>query len=202
MPPGFTFICFTSSLRYACPAMKPQKIKKIKLLTKDRLEFLALRYVTRYSATRGMLARVLQRHIDKATYNDKEFATRDALQWKETILNKFEEKNWINDADLAKRFIEHGKQAGLSRQKMQQKLTHKGVGKELIKETFYEVVEDQTLDEMDLASARIYAKKKSLGLYRKSKDADPKKELAKMCRAGFSFDIAMKALKVKMEEED
>ena len=179
-----------------------QRVKKVIPLTKERLEFLALRYVTRYSATRGMLGRTLQRHIDKAAYADKEFAKHDATKWKDAMLNRYEEKNWINDGDLAKRFIEHGKQAGLSRQKMQQKLMHKGVGKDLIKEKMVEVVEDQSFDEMDLASARIFARKTSLGIYNKKKDADPKKELAKMCRAGFSFETARKALNVTMDDDD
>ncbi len=184
------------------PKKIKRRIKKVIPLTKERLEFLALRYVTRYSATRGMLGRTLQRHIDKAAYADKEFASVDAMRWKDAILNRYEEKNWINDGDLAKRFIEHGKQAGLSRQKMQQKLMHKGVGKELIKEKMVEVVEDQSFDEMDLASARIFARKKGLGIYNKHKNADTKKELAKMCRAGFSFETARKALNVTLDEND
>ncbi len=184
------------------PEKIKRKIKKPKPLTKERLEFLALRYVARYSATRGMLGRVLQRHIDKASYADKEFASSEAVRWKNAILNRYEEKNWINDADLAKRFIEHGKQAGLSQQKMQQTLLHKGVGKNLIKEKMVEAGEGQSIDEMDLDAARIYAKKKSLGVYRKTKDADPKKDFAKMCRAGFSFETARKALNIDFSEDD
>ncbi|MDX1923202.1 MAG: RecX family transcriptional regulator [Alphaproteobacteria bacterium] len=163
---------------------------------------MALRYVTRYSATRGMLGRTLQRHIDKAAYADKEFASGDAIRWKNAILNRYEEKNWINDGDVAKRFIEHAKQSGLSRQKIQQKLLHKGVGKNLIKEKIIESSEDHSLDEMDLEAARIFAKKKGLGIHRKTKNADPKKELARMCRAGFSFETARKALNIDLSEND
>ncbi len=165
------------------------------------MEFLALRYITRYASTRGMLGRVLQRHIDKAAYADKDFDKNEAVPWKESILNRYEEKNWINDGDLAKRYIEHAQHAGLSSQRMQQKLLHKGVDKNLIKQKMLEAVDEQGFDEMDLKSAQIFAKKKGLGIYRKKKDADPKKELAKMCRAGFSFEISRKALKQKSDED-
>ncbi len=181
---------------------KKIRLRKPKPLNKERLEFLALRYITRYASTRGMLARVLQRHIDKAAYADANLVKSEAERWKENILNRYEEKNWINDGDLAKRFIEHAQHAGLSSQKMQQKLLHKGVSKHLIKEKILETLEDQSVDEMDLKSAQVFAKKKKLGIYRTSKDADPKKELAKMCRAGFSFETARKALNVTIEEDD
>lgn len=180
---------------------KKIKVRKPKPLTKERLEFLALRYVTRYSATRGMLGRTLQRHIDKTTYADKDYDKNTAMQWKDAILNRYEEKNWINDGDLTKRYIEHAQHSGVSKQKMQQKLLGKGVDKNLIKEKMMEAVDEGSFDEMDLKSAQIFAKKKSLGIYRKHKDADPKKELTKMCRAGFSFETARKALNVEIEED-
>ena len=180
---------------------KKIKVRKPKPLNKERLEFLALRYITRYAATRGMLGRTLQRHIDKAAYADKELDKNMAVQWKEAILNRYEEKNWINDGDLTKRYIEHAQHSGLSKQKMQQKLMSKGVDKNLIQEKMIEAVDESSFDEMDLKSAQIFAKKKSLGIYRKNKDADPKKELAKMCRAGFSFETARKALNAEIDED-
>ncbi len=189
--------------------MRPKKNRERKtksrsprILTRERLEFLALRYVTRYASTRGMLNRVLQRHIDKAAYAFTDFSSQEAMQWKGDILNRYEEKNWINDGDVAKCFIEQAQHAGLSKQRMQQKLLHKGVEKNVIQQTMLEAREANCFDDMDLKSARIFAKKKGLGMYRKDIQANPEKELARMCRAGFSYETSRKALQVTVDEED
>jgi regulatory protein len=181
--------------------MPPFQRKKIKPLNRERLEFLALRYITRYAATQAMLARVLNRHIEKAAFQNPDFVKDDARHWRDAILKRYVEKNWINDGDIAKRFVEYGPSAGLSRQKMQQKLMHKGIGKELIHQTFIDNANDKGFDEMDFDAARIFAKKKSLGMFRKNPNADPKKELAKLCRAGFSLDVALKTLKMTLDED-
>lgn len=178
------------------------KQKKLKKLTRDRLEFLALRYVGRYAATRAMLDRVLERHIKKAALHHSDFSINEAMAWKKEILTRAERKKWVDDEALAKRFVEGGKTAGLSRRKIQQKLLQKGVAKELIAETYQAASEESSFDDMDMDAAKIYARKKGLGPYRKNKNADPQKELAKLCRAGFSLEVALKTLKLSLEDGD
>lgn len=176
--------------------------KKLKKLTRERLEATALRYVGRYAATRAMLARVLDRHIQKSAQHDTDFSVREAQQWKNDILARAVQKNWVDDAGLAQRFVENGKVAGLSRNRMQQKLIQKGVSRELVRESLDTAAQASGPDGMDLESAQIFARKKGLGPYRRGKDGDAQKELAKMCRAGYSLDTARKALKLPAGDED
>lgn len=183
------------------PRQKKIKSHRIIPLTKDRMEFLALRYIARYAATRHMLSRVLQRHIEQAAYRDKNFVRADALAWKEAILQRYEEKNWINDGELAQRFIESAQQGGLSKQKIEQSLLLKGVDKHLIQQKLNDAVDGQNFDEMDLRSAKLFMQRKKLGIHNRKQNADPKKDLAKLRRAGFSFETARKALNMTVEDD-
>lgn len=161
------------------------------------MERIALRYVTRYAATRAMLEKCLRRHMDKARRADEAaYPQGKAETWLTAILDKHVQKGWVNDKSLSASLLRMGRGAGHSRQKITQKMKQKGVSPALIKEVFDTESEENTADELDLNAAIIFAKKKRLGPYR-LKGNEPQKDMARLCRAGFSPGIARKALQSK-----
>lgn len=161
-------------------------------LTRARLEALALRYISRYAATRGMLLRVLARHIQKAVIADASFEKDAARGWAETIADTYEQRGWIDDEARARSLLESAKIKGVSRQRLHMHMQKKGLGAALISETL-----GTLQDEDDEKAARLFAQKKKLGPYRQKRAEDEnafRKDLARLCRAGFSPAAARKAL--------
>lgn len=181
------------------PSSRYPKEKKIPALTHDDLERIALRYVTRYAATRAMLEKCLRRHMDKARRADEAaYPEGKAETWLTAILDKHVAKGWVNDTSFSASLLRIGRGAGHSRQKIILKMKQKGVPAALIKDVFDSESEDNTPDEMDLSAAIVFAKKKKLGPYR-LKGHEPQKDMARLCRAGFSPGIARKALQSKQD---
>lgn len=154
---------------------------------------LALRYISRYAATGGMLRRVLKKHIAKARRDDSSYAAADAEQWIEEMIVQYQARGWINDDVLARRVIEDGNKAGYSRRALTQKLLMKGIDRTTITEHMHDLIGDED----DENAALIFAQRKRLGPYRTIKTDDRillNKDLAKLCRAGFSLDVARKII--------
>ena len=79
-------------------------------------------------------------------------------------------------------------QQGKSERYMTMKLATAGIDNDTVHHLLQEFESDE------LSRAIRYAQKKKLGFYNPKSDSDTQKDLAKMARAGFSYDIACKAL--------
>jgi regulatory protein len=173
-------------------------------LTPERLHELAMRYVARYAASQGMLRKVLMRHLQKAQFLDPSLDKEPVVTNIDAVVTRFAAKGWVDDTGLATRMVEGGRIAGLSRQKIVQKLQLKGITSAMIKTVMAQG--EESADEIEWKSALVFAKKKSLGAYRKGKgkvDEDVKrKEMGKICRAGFSPSIARKITGASIDELD
>jgi regulatory protein len=177
-------------------SMPPPRKKNISTkLEPPKLESIALRYVSRYAASRGMLETVLRRHVQKFLYANPEAEKAPFENEIKRILDTHAAKGWINDAQLAASLIANARLAGLSRQKIMQKLQAKGIAREAIRTLAQDALSDP---EQEIEAARLFARRKKLGPYapKKSggKDRDPKKEMARFLRAGFSLTLARKVL--------
>lgn len=170
-----------------------------KELTPARLDEIALRYVSRYAASTGMLERVLKRHVQKAAFQNPDFDATPFLEKIAQISTRYVEKGWVDDQGMARRMVEHGKLSGMSSQKITQKLHLRGISTVLIRETMAN--EGKENDDMD--AARIFAKRKHLGRHRKNKADETtfNKEMGKLCRAGFAPAIARKILEETGDDE-
>ena len=86
--------------------------------------------------------------------------------------------------------IAHGK----SERHMVSKLATAGISADIV----HQLLQDTDSDESE--RAKRFAQKKKLGIYRTDKsDILDKKDLAKMARAGFSYETASQALQNKEE---
>jgi regulatory protein len=109
-------------------------------------------------------------------------------------VERYQGSGVLNDARFAKNLASQLTTRGKSSRMIAQKLTLRGVSRELTGELM--ATRREAEPEAELEAARAFARKRRLGAYR---DAETRalyrqKDLASLARQGFSFDIAKLAL--------
>jgi len=147
----------------------------------------AIGYLSKYSTSKGNLERVLKNKIRKMLLEKKEkFILYNSIS---LIITDLESKKFINDSAYADSKIYNFSLHGKSKNFIKSYLMQKYIKKDLIDET----INNFELENPDWEkkSAEIFVRKKRL----KSKDIKNKeKNLAKMARAGFNYNISKKIL--------
>lgn len=166
---------------------RPQP-KKPRKVSPRYLENAALHYLERYAATVSQLRRVLGRRVDrsvKAHGTDK----AEALRWVDELVQKLVRNGLVNDTAYAETKAHSLRASGRSARVIAQKLMLKGVSRELVQQKVSEAAAELPEDQ----AARIWARKKRLGPYRRdpaTRADNRQRDLAALARAGFSFAIA------------
>ncbi len=155
-------------------------------MNKDKLLKYAIDYLSNYDSSKKNLIIVLKRKIYKLKITDLE--RTNLLQILDKIILKLEEKNFINDKRYSLLKFSSLSRAGKSKNFIFNYLLKKGINKTDIQDVTKEIYENNS--EWEINSAKTFAIKKRLF---ESKDTYEKK-LAKMARAGFSYDICKKIL--------
>jgi regulatory protein len=156
------------------------------------LENAALHYLKRYAATVSQLRRVLLRRVDRSLrVHGGERA--EALGWVDALVDKLIRNGLINDSAFAGMKAQSLRASGRSARVIAQKLRQKGVSQELVQQKLAEATAELSEEE----AARIWARKKRLGPFRRDEQTRPEyrqKDLAALARAGFSFAVAKKVI--------
>jgi regulatory protein len=173
--------------------MKKDFRKSLPPLTRTRLHELAMRYVARYAATRFMLEQTLQRHVIRAKRARQEFSEAETKKWITEIAEECTRKGYVNDQSFAESTLRVGQKSGWSKLRIAQKLMIKGIAKETVRTLLSEGNDD-------MQAALIFARRKALGCWRKKKDTDPRKEMEKLCRAGFTPEMARKVIRMSKDQ--
>lgn len=164
--------------------------KDARKITADALREAALRYLNTRDASVEQLRRVLQRRVSR--YGTGE-AKAKALSDVEALLQRFLESKLLDDRRYALGLCRSLSERGASTLKIQGKLLERGLDAALVAEQLRALAEDESLSEDK--SARIYAEKKRLRQrYDLSDYAERRKALSVLCRQGFSYDVAQRAL--------
>ena len=150
----------------------------MKKITPQRLKNIALYYLERFDASSEKLRSVLMRRVQKAVFSGDEVPL-DTEQWIDEIVDEMKRLNYVNDQRYAENKIRQYLKAGKSNRYIILKLSEAGIDPEEVR---------SFLPNDELEQAQIFARKKHLG-------KDFQKDLAKLARAGFSYDIAQKVLK-------
>ena len=155
----------------------------------NTLKKLALSYISKYDSTRKNLEMILKKKIFrmKETSKKEKFLFYSSIK---KILDEFESKKIINDQNFAEIKIKNLSSNGKSKYFIENTLLKKGVEKKLIKELIKQF--DDINPNWEINSALLFAKKKKLG--ESDHPENKNKDLAKMARAGFSYDISIKVL--------
>ena len=164
----------------------------MKKITQQRLENIALFYLERYESSQARLKQVLLRRIAKARRADTD-VPEDAPKWVEAVCEKMVHLGYVNDKRYAENVWRSYSAAGKSVRWIVGKLKQAGVAEDVIAQC---MDAESDTDSLDLKAARLLVSKKKLGHYRPKdqQSAYAQKDLAKLARAGFSYETAQKAL--------
>ena len=146
----------------------------------------AVDYLSKYDSSKNNLVNVLKRKILRL--NVKNFEKKKLIDIIESIVLKLEKNKFIDDDRYSTTKILSLSNAGKSKNFIFNYLIKKGIDKFQINENFNSI--DQDNNNWELESAKVFVKKKKL----LEKNKSYEKNLAKMARAGFSYDICKKIL--------
>jgi len=149
----------------------------------EYLERAALYYLERFSASSAHFASVLRRKIQKRCKLRGE-SPEPYYALIPPLVKRYEECGLLNDTRFAAAKVSSLKRKGNSSRMIQLKLSQKGVGRELAKQS---IDADET-DELEAALNLVRRKK----LRQKQEKA-----LATLARAGFSYAISKQALEAE-----
>ncbi|MBI3441195.1 MAG: regulatory protein RecX [Proteobacteria bacterium] len=180
------------------PAQRERKAPK--KISKKYLENAALFYLRRYATSAENLKRILLHKIKKScTFHQA--PVEDFIPLVDELVARYIAVGLIDDAVFARGRVTSLRRQGLSKQAIMGRLQSKGLSPSKIEEALRRVDAEQ--GDPEIAAAIVYARRKKLGPWRKQPLADQKsrlKELAVLGRAGFSYDVARRALKYTPEE--
>ena len=146
----------------------------------------AVDYLSKYDSSKVNLVSVLKRKILRL--NTTNYEKRKLINIIESIIIKLEKNKFIDDDRYSSTKILSLSNSGKSKNFIFNYLIKKGVNKSQIQNNLNLMKQDN--ENWELESARIFAKKKKL----LEKNESYEKKLAKMARAGFSYDICKKIL--------
>ena len=146
----------------------------------------AINYLSKYSSSKTNLERILRNKIRRTNIEKKEkFTLYNSIP---EIIKKLEKNNFINDYNYATSKVNIFISSGKSKIFIKNYLFKKGIDEKLSSEIFAELNEEDS--NWEIESARTFARKKNF----QKNNNNNEKNLSKMARAGFSYEIAKKIL--------
>ena len=173
--------------------------KKIpKKITESHLRNVALYYLQRFASSSGNLRAFLKRRVSRAAKHH-ETNIEEANAWIDKLIADYERTGLLNDEVFLTSKLGSLRRKGESRRVIEIKLQQKGLEKDLIAEKMAGEDEDT-----EWQAALRHVQRKRLGAYRlPSRMKDDvnyhDKDMAAMARAGFSYELAKRALKEDLE---
>ena len=146
----------------------------------------AVDYLSKYDSSKNNLVSVLKRKVLRL--NVTNFEKKKLIDIIESIILKLEKNKFIDDDRYSSTKILSLSNSGRSKNFIFNYLIKKGVNKSQIQNNLNSM--NQNNNNWELESAKIFVKKKKL----LEKNESYEKKLAKMARAGFSYDICKKIL--------
>jgi len=182
---------------------KPAKREKRppRKISKTYLENAGLYYLERYSSSVANFRRIIMRKVKRSCDYHK-VDINEFIPLVDELIERYIKVGLIDDSVFAKAKVTSMRRKGLGKQAIISKLYAKGLAREDIEKAIIEV--DNNNENAELEAAIYYTKRKKLGKYRikppsDNPDKDKQKELASLARAGFSYTIAHKVLKITVE---
>ena len=177
---------------------KPQKNRQKKIpkrITADYLHNSGLYYLERYAASSGHFRTVMTRKVKRSCHYHTDQNYDECIKLIDNLIEKFLRAGLLNDDLYLRSMITSYRRKGLSSSMIKQKLFAKSIAADSIEDAIkqFDAEQDLAPQQAEIKAAAIFCRRKKLGAYR-IKDIENEKELAKMARAGFSFDISKKIL--------
>ena len=136
------------------------------------------------------MRRVLLRKLDRSLAHhggDR----NEVVQWIDAALDTAERSGMLNDARYARDRARSLLRQGNGEAKIIAKLCAKGLTRTQVEQALLEIRNASDQDPQLIAAA-AFAYKKRLGCMRRTdRDPDPRREMAKMARAGFPYSLSL-----------
>lgn len=185
------------------PYKKKRKKRDPRKITPSYLNNYAMFYLERFSSSSANLKKILMRRVNKSVPFHGEPSMEAATTMVDDVVTKLLDLNIIDDALYAKSRTTSFRRAGNSKRQISAKLFAKGLETDQIEAAITVVDKAHAFENPELSAAIRYAQRRRIGPYRTRPSTDPdqaKKDLAKLARGGFSFEIAKKALAEKRDK--
>jgi regulatory protein len=160
--------------------------------TEASLHEAALRHLARFATTEAGLARVLNRRVDRwaRASNAEAAAVAEAKRAVRAVVARLVAAGAVDDAAFAAGRARRLARGGHSRRQVAAHLAARGIAAETVREALSDDAE------IELAAALVLARRRRIGPFRSGEvNADVRRrELGILARAGFSREIAVRAL--------
>ena len=153
-------------------------------------------YLERFAASTEQFRRTMTRKIRKSCAAHPDQSVDVCLSTLDTVITKFQNIGFLNDAGYANGLSHSLKNRGWPRGRIIQRLKEKGISAELIEQA---VPAPEGSD--DLIDALVWIKRKKLGSFA-LREKSFEKSLAALGRAGFDYNSANRALQMSREEAE
>lgn len=181
------------------PAVQARKTPK--KISKTYLENAALYYLQRYASSAENLRRILMRKV-KRSCEFHETAVEDFIPLVDDLVARYTAVGLIDDKSFAQAKVTSLRRQGHSGRSIIARLQVKGLTQTQIEAAMKNV--DEPHEDAEMTAALAFVRRKKLGPFRRKAVNDPKdmqKELATMGRAGFSYELARRALGSTPEDD-
>ncbi len=146
----------------------------------------AINYLSKYSSSKTNLERILKNKIRRTKIEKREkFILYNSIP---EVIKKLEKNNFINDYDYSTSKINIFISNGKSKNFIKNYLFKRGIDEKLSSQIFVELDEEDSM--WEIKSAKTFARKKNF----QNNNQNKEKNLSKMARAGFSYEIAKKII--------
>jgi regulatory protein len=181
------------------------KSKIPKRITQRYLQNAGQFYLERFTASRAHFEKIMRLKITRSCQHHTDQNIDECIEWLQKITDDFVRLGFLNDDLYSRGLAISLRRRGLSAKLIQQKMRLKGVPSDMITIALNDADSDIMNDHEnenenpDLNAALIFARKKKIGAYAPySYEDEPdrfRKDMAKLARAGFGFEIVQKVMK-------
>lgn len=202
------------------PKIKPEKRPAQKIprrITETYLHNSGLYYLQRYATSSANFRTVMLRKVKRSCQHHQDQNYEDCAGLVEALILKFEASGLLNDQMYLEGAIRSFRRKGLSKRAIFKKLSQKGLNEDQILPVLSAHDEDlinipysdhNTDHQAEITAAAIFCRRKRLGAFNPAprdnndpeRDNDHQKQMAKLARAGFGFDVVRKVLAKSREE--
>jgi regulatory protein len=162
--------------------------------TPDRLEAAALRYLERYAASARHLERLLLLKVRRSAEQHGTDAEAGAA-FVRVLVERLQGAGVLDDRRYAEGKAQSLRRRGGSARAIRAALAAKGVAREEVETALSSADEGGVAGEAELAAARRLARRRRIGPWRTGDRAAHRlKDLATLGRAGFSYEVARRAI--------
>lgn len=173
--------------------------RKAREATPEYLERVALWYLERYPGSEARLRRALGKRVARSVAELGTDAGEGAAHV-EAVVNELRRRGFVDDARFARARIRALRRKGTSGRAVVATLMRQGIDRDLAVQLLHEHSDASEGGPPELMAARAFVRRRRLGRYRRravpsdEARAAREKDLGRLARAGFSFDIAARVL--------